>query len=159
MPNYSDLLELLKKYTVFFQELTVTQQTKLEATQQYHTEALDECMRKEQAATLALRGFDKKRLQLQDELGFHDYTFSQIIPLLPQDQQYEFSVVFKELNNSYSVYKDTADCAKRMIELNIHRLGIAVEDLQKRTNTVPTDIYSENGTIHPQEFTFKDIKI
>lgn len=159
MSNCSELLALLKRYILFFQELTVTQQTKLEAAQQYNTEALNECMKKEQAATLALRGYDKKRQKLQDELGFHDMTFQQIIPLLPQDQQYEFSSAFEQLNNSYSFYKETADCAKELIEINIHRLSIAVENLHKETNTAPANVYLENGTIHTPDFSFKDMKI
>lgn len=159
MSNNNDLLVLLEKYIVLFQNLTATQQKKLEAAQQYCMEALDECMKSEQADTLLLRGYDKKRLSLQDELNFHDMTFNQIIPLLPQEDQYEFSKAFRSLNDAYLLYKDTADCAKQVIEINIHHLSNAVEKLQQKTNTASGKVYSESGTIDTQDFSFKDIKI
>lgn len=159
MSNYKELLTQLEKYVVLFQELTATQQKKLEAAQDYNMEALDECMKAEQADTLLLRGYDKKRIQLQDELNFHDMTFNEILPLLPQEHQYEFSKTFRSLNDAYVQYKDTADCAKQMIEINIHRLSNAVEKLQKETNTASGKVYSENGSIDTQDFNFKDIKI
>lgn len=159
MPNYNDLLTQLEKYITLFEELTATQQKKLTAAQEFNMEVLDECMKTEQADTLLLRGYDKKRLKLQDELNFHDMTISQIIPLIPQEHQYEFTKAYRNLNDAYSTYKETADCAKRMIETNIYRLGSAIDGLRQKTNTASGSVYSEKGTVTTDPITFKDIKI
>lgn len=159
MSNYNDLLTQLEKYTILFQELTAIQQKKLTAAQEFNMEDLDECMKTEQADTLLLRGYDKKRLKLQDELDFHDMTISQIIPLVPQEYQYSFTKAHRELNDAYSIYKETADSTKRMIEINIHRLGSAIEGLRQKTKTASGSVYTENGTVTTEPLTFKDIKI
>lgn len=159
MSEYKELLELMHKHIVLFEELAVTQKIKTEAAQQYDMEKLEECMKKEQADTLALRGYDKKRVKLQESLNFAGMTFQQIIPLLPEEYEYEYSKAFQQLNDSYILYKSTADCAKLMIELNIHRLGKVIEELQNKHNLVSGKAYTQDGSITPGSLSFRDMKI
>lgn len=159
MSTYDDLLELLKKHVVFFEELTATEQAKLEAARIHDIPALEECMKKEQADTLTLRGFDKKRLKMQEELSLHDLSFSQIIPLLPEEYRHDYTQVFNHLKDAYTKYKTVSDCAKEMIEINLYRVGATLEELRTRTKTNSGDVYTPDGTVPKDKFTFKDLKV
>ncbi|MEG0564707.1 MAG: flagellar export chaperone FlgN [Hungatella sp.] len=159
MTDYDNLLALLHKHTLLFEELTGTEQAKLEAAKDYDIAKLENCMKKEQADTMVLRGYDKKRLALLDTLQFGNITFTQMIPQLPEEYRYEFSIEFDKLNDAYHLYRETADCAKQIIEINIHRLGIAIDELKKKTNTISGEVYTPEGMIVSDHFSFSDRKV
>lgn len=159
MSDYNDLLTLLKKHVDFFNEMTVVQQEKLDATRIHDISALEECLKKEQAGTLMLRGLDKKRLALQEELSFQDMPMRQIITLLPEECQYEFTQVFKSLETAYSRYKKAGEAAKEAIELNLHQVNKTLDSLKAKTKTASGEVYSQEGSVSTDTLTFKDIKI
>lgn len=161
MADYNDLLKLLEKYVTLFEKLTVTEQTKLEAVKNYDIEKLEECMKSEQADTLVLRGYDQKRLQMQEALSLKDMTFRQILDALPTEGniRYEFSQIFQKLTDAYQLYNSTSSCAKEMIEINIHRLGKAITNLKNKTKTSSGDVYTPEGSLVSDTLSFKDMKI
>lgn len=159
MSDFNELLALLKKHVALFEELTAVEQKKLEAAQNYDVPVLEECMKKEQANTLVLRGYDKKRTQLLEALSFKDMTFRQIIPLLPKEYSYEFTQAFSQLNDAYSLYQSTSNCAKQVIEVNIYRLGNAISNIKNNTNRSTADVYTPEGSVETDRFTFRDMKI
>lgn len=159
MSEYNDLLKLLKNHIDFFKELADTEQKKLDAARMHDIPTLEECMKKEQADTLIVRGYDKKRLELMEKLSLKDMTLRQMIPLLPKEYQPDFSDTFKDLTAAYSHYKKISDCAKEAIELNLHSINVDLENLRKKTQTASGRIYSHEGTVSTDSLTFKDIKI
>lgn len=159
MSDYKSLLELLQKYTDMFNSLTENQDKKIQAVREYNNEALNECMKKEQADTLLLRGYDKKRVLLQEQLALKDMTFREMLPKLPEEIQPEFTQMLRRLGDSYDAYRVSADCAKQLIELNIYRLSGAIEELKKKTNTASGEVYTADGSINPENLSLRDMKI
>lgn len=159
MSDYKSLLDLLQKYADLFDSLTENQEKKIQAVKGYNNDVLNECMKKEQADTLLLRGYDKKRLKLQEELSLGDMSFQEMLPNIPEEFQTEFVQMFRTLGDSYDAYKVSADCAKQLIELNIYRLSGAIEELKKKTNTASGEVYTADGSINPDNLSFRDMKI
>lgn len=159
MPDYSKLLDLLQKHITLFEDLTRIEQDKLQAARAHDTEGLNECLNKEQAHALLIRGYDRKREALLKELSLEGKTFKELIPLLPDDCRYEFSKAFDELNAAYSLYKNTSDCAKQVIEVNAYRITSVLESLKYQRPTVTSEIYAPDGSLEAEKITFTDIKI
>lgn len=159
MSDYKSLLDLLQKYVDLFESLTENQDKKIQAIKGYNNEALNECMKKEQADTLLLRGFDKKRLLLQDKLSLNAMSFREMLPKIPEEFQPDFVQMLRKLSGSYDAYRVSADCAKQLIELNIYRLSGVIEELKKKTNTSSADVYTAEGSINLDRLSLRDMKI
>lgn len=159
MSNYTELLNLITKNTVLFDELAEIQQIKLNAVKDQNTAQLEDCMKKEQAHTLALRGFDKKREELQKELSFHGKTFREIIPLVPEEFQEPYQTAFTKLTDAYNNYRTNADCAKEMLEVSIYKLGSVINQIREKSGLSEADTYTVNGKVPNPPPTRKDMKV
>lgn len=159
MSEYNELLQLLKKHVTFFEQLAVTEQAKLHAARTQDITTLQECMKREQADTLTLRGYDKKRLQLQEKLSLQGLSYTQMLPLIPEEYRYEFSRTQKALNDAYDNYKKISDCAKEAIEVHLYYINNKLDELRKKTKTASGGVYSPDGSVSADKVTFKDMKI
>lgn len=159
MSDYEELLKLLEKHIPLFEELADVQQTKLEAAKDKDTKGLEECMKKEQAATLALRGYDKKRVGLQKKLSLENVTFKDLVTRVPEEFRDSYRETFRQLSDAYHRYQTTADCAKEMIEVNIYKISQLIEEVRKNANLPNSDIYAADGTVIPETHNRKDMKI
>lgn len=159
MPDYKELLNLVEKNTALFQELADVQQIKFEAAQEQDAARLEECMKKEQAHTLALRGFDKKREELQKKLSFEGKTFRELIPLVPDEYRELYETAFANLSDAYDHYRSTADCAKEMIEINIYKIGNIIHQIREKANLPDSGVYTADGSISADVHNRKDMKV
>ena len=71
MDQFSNFIKLLNDYIALFDALIEVEQEKLIAAKKNRVTFVEEAMKKEQVFILKLRGFDKKREQLQQKLGFY----------------------------------------------------------------------------------------
>ncbi len=119
MHSLHDLNDILNALIDFMNNLSILEQSKLDAVLDKNIERLDECMRKQQAQILRLRGLDQKREKIQRELGFQNMTLRQIIytvnnnSILPMEQ-------FIALDRATKTFYDLNDTTKKAIELNLH---------------------------------------
>lgn len=148
MATIDNLVSIVKELISFFEELTKTESEKLKAVTETDMEKLDECMKKEQAAILKLRGLDKKREDIQSQLSFSGLTFSQILEKLPQDEKLELQTYFDRLNTVYKAFKNADNSAKKAIEVNLYSIDRILGDFNKKLNrnNTPKDItYNGQG--------------
>lgn len=159
MNDYTELLELVEKNTMLFDELTEIQQVKLEGARDQDIARLEDCMKKEQAHTLALRGFDKKRLALQKNLSLEDKTFRELIPLVPEAYTASYQKAFDDLTQAYTRYQSTAECAKEMIEVNIYKMSTLINQIREKANLSGGDVYTPEGFVPASPKSRKDMKV
>lgn len=159
MSKYTELLNLIEKHTALFDELAEIQQIKLKAITEENTIVLEDCMRKEQAHTLALRGFDKKREEMQKAMSLDGKTFRDIIPLVPEEFQDTFQAAFTKLTDAYNNYRTVSDCTKEMLEVSIYKLGIAMNKLKEKSGLKEADFYTADGSLSQNIPTRRDIKV
>ena len=98
MNEFSDFIKLIEEFICFFDELIPLEQEKLDAAVKNRVSFIEECMHKEQAAILRLRGLEQKRDKTQEKLGIKDYTFRQILENAPEDVSSVLKPLFDQMS-------------------------------------------------------------
>lgn len=116
----SELIEIIT-------ELQGIEQRKLEAATKNRISLLQTCMNEEQAATLKFRGVEKKRLDLQEKLGYGTKSFKEILSLLPDEEKGDLPVLYEKLSDALRQFNSINKSAQSMIEVNLHKIEKALE--------------------------------
>lgn len=127
MENIDKFIEVIQEMIIFFRQFQLLEKAKLKAVSKNDIIQLEECMKKEQAEILTLRGLEKKQAQIQKDLGFETATFREIIELAPLEKKAELEAMHKELSNSLEVFKSTTESIKKTIELNLYSIDNALK--------------------------------
>jgi hypothetical protein len=114
-----DLVEL-------FKELTQIEQVKIEAVKKNMVTYVEDCMNKEQAAVLKLRGLEKKREACQKDMGLDGYTFKQILETTTGEERGQLKQLFDTLSYHVSLFQDTNESARAMLEISLHNINKAI---------------------------------
>ena len=69
MNDFSAFIEIIEEFIQLFDELIPVEQEKLDAAIKNRITFVEECMNKEQAAVLKLRGLEQKRENAKKALG------------------------------------------------------------------------------------------
>lgn len=148
MYTLDDFIDLLEKLILLFDDLTDVEQTKLNAIKKRDIDALNDCMKEEQAYLLQFRGLDKKRESMQKELGFENMKLTEIIPTL-KDKQYkdEFQELYDALKETMNYYQQIHNSAKSIIETRLIGIERAI-DILKDSSTPAPSTYSSDGQVH-----------
>ena len=125
----NDFITVIENLTLLFQELIQIEQAKLEASKKNRITHVEDCMNKEQAAILKLRGLDRKREICQENLGFKDYTFQEILSKTSGSEHDLLKSLFNNLSYYVRLFQDTNDSTRTMIELNLHRINNTISNL------------------------------
>lgn len=160
MNTIHDFIDIIHDIISFFEELTLVEQNKLEAIHTNNIARMEEYMKKEQAFILKLRGMDKKREQIQKELGYENFTYREIIDHSPDDIKDTLNQLYQKLEQKLTVYKSVSNHANSAIELNIHKIDTVIEKLKEKKSSQKNGAFPNKGTERPIEkkpFTSKKI--
>lgn len=129
MENIDKFVEVIQEMIDFFEQFQILEKVKLEAVRDNDIIKLEECMKKEQAEILVLRGIERKQAQIQKELGFENATFREIIELVPLERKAELETMYNKLSNSLDIFKSTTEGIKKTIEINLYSIENAMQKL------------------------------
>ena len=129
----NDFITVIDDLVELFKELTQIEQIKMEAVKKNMVTYVEDCMNKEQAAVLKLRGLDKKREACQKAMGFEGFTFQQILDNTTGEENSQLRELFQTLSSHVSLFQDTNESARAMIEINLHNINKAIEQSRKGT--------------------------
>jgi len=128
--NYQKVVsELIEIVT----ELQSIEQRKLEAATKNRISLLQTCMNEEQALALKFRGIEKKRLDLQEKLGFGEKSFKEILKCIPDEEKGELPDLYEQLSEALRQFNITNKSAQSMIEVNLHKIEKALEHADAKT--------------------------
>lgn len=122
MNDYRDFTELIQNFIRLFQTLIPLEQEKLEAALKNRPSFVEDCMNKEQAAILRLRGLEQKRESILQSLGMESLTFRQIIEQAPEAEAEVLRPLFEELSSQIRTFQEINASAKDAIEVNLHMI-------------------------------------
>lgn len=105
-------------------EITDLERDKAAAAAQRQHHLLDGYINQEQAAMLKLRGFEKKRSQYMEQLGFGQLTFRQILETVSPQEFEQLSPLFTELMEGLKVLTDTKTDTDRLIRSKLRELDL-----------------------------------
>lgn len=156
MNEYSSFIEIIKEFIQLFEALVSVEQTKLDAAVNNKVSFVEECMNKEQAAVLKLKGLEQKREDAQKTLGFEDFTFRQILEHVPEDVHSELSPLFDQLSGLVQSFQSVSDSAKDIIELNLHMIQSAIVS-READAPVPSGKGKKDNKNGPAHFTSRSV--
>lgn len=141
MSDLSNFTDIIKEFIDFFDELIAIEQEKLDAATRNQVSFVEDCMHKEQAAILRLRGLEQKREKEQERLGMGGYTFRQILEHASEDDVNTLNPLFNQLSDQVRMMQSLSESAKDIIEVNLHMIQ---SSLAKKAPGGET--YSASGT-------------
>lgn len=140
MADFSNFIKIIEEFIDFFDNLIPIEQEKLEAAIKNRVSFVEECMHKEQAAVLRLRGLEQKREREQENLGMKDYTFRQILEKVPAEVSSVLKPLFDRMSEQVTQFQSISDSAKDIIEVNLHVIQSSLAE-----QTPGRETYSASG--------------
>ncbi|MBR2894049.1 MAG: hypothetical protein IKC03_00130, partial [Oscillospiraceae bacterium] len=83
---------------------------------------LDQILREEQAAALALRGLEQKRTTLLQQLGLSNTPLSDLPAHAPDTLRQKTKTTVETLRTQYQIYQSAAQTARNTLECNLHEV-------------------------------------
>lgn len=135
MNDFTAFTKIIEELISLFDHLIPIEQEKLDAAVKNRVTFVEDCMHKEQAAVLQLRGLEQKREAEQKRLGMEGYTFRQILEHTPDDTSAVLSPLFDRLGERVRTFQSINNSARDIIEVNLHVIlsALAAESPGKAT--------------------------
>lgn len=156
MSEFTDFIKLIEEFIRFFDELIPLEQEKLDAAVKNRVSFIEECMHKEQALVLRLRGLEQKREKAQEKLGMKDLSFRQILEKAPDDVSSVLKPLFDRMSEQVRTLQSIIDNSKNAIEVNLHVIQSSLAG-----NTPGRETYSASGkkddNDKPKHFTSRTV--
>ena len=133
--TWRDYLSFLESLGQKLDELTELEQSKTLAVGRSDLDGLDECMKREQVVSLALRGMDQKRSKLVAELGLTGVRLRELPDHAPEDLKREAKETAEKIRHKYELFQAASDVARNTLECNLH----AIEQIQKARDAQPEE--------------------
>ena len=117
---FEEYLEFLRQLQRELEELNAVEQKKIEAVRDGDLESLGECMKQEQAATLALRGREQRRTAMLAELGLQQVPLRDLAKHAPDDCREETARTVEHLLRTHQVLSSARNTARTLMESQLH---------------------------------------
>lgn len=127
---FRNYLHLLQELCGTLKTLTEIEQEKTRAVRGDDLAELNECMKKEQALTLALRGYDQKRETALTALGLAGTPLSQLTARAPESCRAEARDTVEDLRLQYSLFRGAAEVARDTLECNLHQIEGVLQKME-----------------------------
>lgn len=109
----------IRDLTGVIRNITRIEREKAEAASLGRHDQIDGFLKREQVYLLKLRGLEKKRLQLVNDLGFQNLTFQQILNRAEDSQKKLLSPLFADLEQELRSLKDAESAAEKIIRVRL----------------------------------------
>lgn len=131
----------MQEYISFLDQMIETQKTQLEAVLSKQIKQVEKSVASLQTFLMKLDSMEKKRMDLQEQAGYGDMTFRQIIENIPDAQKYELQTLFETMEKRVSdiAYYNSKAQEKVKLDLQIWGNGIS-----KDTPTTSAGGYTAN---------------
>jgi len=133
MTSWQDYLKLLRSLTKTLEQLSEVERKKTEAVSRGDLLAVDECMKREQALSLSLRGFDQKREAALRDLGLAQVKLRQLADHAPEELLLETRKVVETLQRQYEIFQAASTVARNTLECNLR----VIERMQQEQEAAP----------------------
>jgi len=133
MTSWQDYLKLLRSLTKTLEQLSDVERKKTEAVSRGDLLAVDECMKREQALSLSLRGFDQKREAALRDLGLEQVKLRQLADHAPDELLLETRKVVETLQRQYEIFQAASTVARNTLECNLR----VIERMQQEQESAP----------------------
>lgn len=132
--EFHDYLTFLQELCQELDALCGVEQQKIAAIQACNLEALDACMKQEQAAALSLRGREQHRQKMLQALRLDGVSLADLHHhCQPQDKE-QATEITQQILRSYQVLSSAQQAARTLMESNLRRIQ---RELDRREEAQP----------------------
>lgn len=122
MNPFDEYLSLLQQLTEELGTLCDLAREKTLCVRNSDLMALDEIMKKEQAAALRFRGLEQRQETLLKSTGLSGVALSDLPNHFPPKKHTEVKGVVEQLQRQYKFYRSWSEVARNTLECNIHEI-------------------------------------
>lgn len=129
----------IQKYLSFLADLqkcldslTALEQRKLTAIQTADFDALDQCIKEEQAVALDLRGREHKRADLLAQLGLPDASLRELPEHCPAEYRRQANEITQDVLRSYQVLASAQNAARTLMESDLRHIQQELDRRQEK---------------------------
>ena len=115
MNDFTAFTKVIEEFITLFDHLISIEQEKLDAAVKNRVTFVEDCMHKEQAAVLQLRGLEQKRETEQKRLGMEGFTFRRILEEAPSETAASLKTLFDQLSERVTSLRSVSYSAKNII--------------------------------------------
>lgn len=123
MTAWQDYLKLLGDLERSMEQLAEIEREKMGAVSRGDVDGVDQCMKREQALSMSLRGMDQRREKLLDQLGLRGVRLGDTAQRAPEEYRDSVAAAAERVRSKYAVFqtasqlaRDTLECHLRAIE-------------------------------------------
>ena len=120
---FDDYLNLLEQLSGELSRLSELARQKTDAVLKSDLTALNEVLKQEQAAALAVRGLEQKQSKLLNAAGLGGTKLSALAENYPPQKRAACKKVVAELQTQYDLYKASSEVARDTLECNLHEIN------------------------------------
>ncbi len=115
-------LQLLEDFTRTFEQLGLLQEEKIAKVKADDLLGLNDCIRREQALSLQIRGYDKRRLDFLEAQQIQTLPLLDFHTQVPEDLRFQTKQVCDALRQTYAVFRGRFDAAQTILESNLYQV-------------------------------------
>ena len=116
------IIELFDKIAGALEQLAGLDREKAAAVRRDDLTALNEVLRQEQALSLAVRGYEQKRIELLTKFNLLAIPLRELPAKFPAELQLSAKKAVDRLQNEYQLYRSAAEVARDTLECNLHEI-------------------------------------
>lgn len=120
--EFQDYLTFLQELSQELDTLSGVEQQKIEAIQTGNLDALDACMKQEQAAALSLRGREQHRQEMLRALGLEGVSLRELPRRCPTQYKTQATEVSQQVLRSYQVLSSAQQASRTLMESNLRHI-------------------------------------
>lgn len=120
--EFHDYLTFLQELRQELDTLSGVEQRKIAAIQAGDLDALDACMKQEQAAALSLRGREQHRNEMLQALGLKGVALGELSRRCPPQDREQTAEITRQVLSSYRVLSSAQEAARTLMESNLRRI-------------------------------------
>lgn len=125
--EYSEYFSMLDTLTQQLEELEQLQHKKIQAVREHDLDVLNDCMKQEQAVSLALRGLEQKRETLSRQLGLEKFTLSKVPEGMPPEERTLAQQRVEQLLRLWDRTHSAQQAARTVVEGDLRRVNQQLE--------------------------------
>ena len=127
--QWTAYLKLLDDLGRTIEKLTAIEQEKTAAVSNHNVSAVDDCMKREQALSLSLRGLDQKRQRALSQMNLQGVNLRGLPDHAPDDLLMDVKAACQTLQSRYRLFQNASQVARDTLECHLRAVEKVMEDI------------------------------
>lgn len=123
-----ELIEFLKEYTAFFEEVEKKQQEKLEALTKGELAGIEETIVVQQALDKQIGNMEQRRMVLFEQAGYGGWSFREVIADTQGQQREALEALYERLDRSIGEIRFLNQKCMKLAQTALTRMGIIPQE-------------------------------